>query len=375
MQSEESIKNKINIFLICFSLSKGGAERVFSIIANSLDKSRYNITFITIKTYENEYQLNGNVKYIALNKSKTILACPEIFRLIWSHNPNIVFSTILQVNIVIGMMAFIFRLLRKKIIFIMRETSLQSINIKISRYSPSLLTFLINRTYTKFDCIIAQGVSMKEDLVKNFKIKSNKIKIINNPVDIFNSPILERSRTEPYKLITVGNLKSLKGYDRLLKIIKILKTKINLKYFIIGEGDKLNEIKETIKNYEIEKECHVLGSIDNVKDYLLDSDLFLQGSYFEGFPNVIIEAHQTGLPVVAFDVPGGTKEIIDHGKNGYLVDDNNFDSFVEYVLKALKTKFNNQEIAESTNNRFSKSKIIQEYDNLFSALLKTRSHE
>ena len=45
-------------------------------------------------------------------------------------------------------------------------------------------------------------------------------------------------------------------------------------------------------------------------DYLSDSDFFIQGSYVEGFPNSVLESCSVGTPVIAFNCPGGTKEII-----------------------------------------------------------------
>ena len=45
----------------------------------------------------------------------------------------------------------------------------------------------------------------------------------------------------------------------------------------------------------------------------------IQTSEYEGYPNVLIESIALNTPVIAFDCPGGTKEIIQEGLNGYLV--------------------------------------------------------
>jgi glycosyltransferase involved in cell wall biosynthesis len=106
-----------------------------------------------------------------------------------------------------------------------------------------------------------------------------------------------------------------------------------------------------------------MGNTNNVVAEIQKSNLFLQGSYFEGFPNVILEANSVGVPVIAFDVPGGTNEIITPWKNGVLVEDGNIESYVENVISALSFKFDKDLIIASTKI-YSKEIIINEYQNL-----------
>jgi glycosyltransferase involved in cell wall biosynthesis len=60
------------------------------------------------------------------------------------------------------------------------------------------------------------------------------------------------------------------------------------------------------------------GFRDDLDDLLPSLDLFCSSSYSEGLPNVILEAHAAGLPVIATAV-GGTPEVVDDGKTGFLV--------------------------------------------------------
>ena len=62
------------------------------------------------------------------------------------------------------------------------------------------------------------------------------------------------------------------------------------------------------------------GVILNVADEIEKTSLFLLTSYSEGVSNALIEAMALGLPVIATDVPsGGTVELIEHGKNGWII--------------------------------------------------------
>lgn len=365
---------RIKVYLIIYSLAKGGAERVFSIIANGLDKSKFDVTVITISSnYKHIFTLDNDVVQLNLNINKSLFAIIKLFKIIKADKPNVIFSTIGQINIITGFIGVLLKVFfGLKTFFMMRETSIPSINNQKSQYPAWLLKFLIKKIYPKFDLIIVQGENMKRDLVDNFSIEQTKIHIINNPIDFLNTDKIKINtknlaykNQKEYILITVGNFSTIKGYDRLLEVIKRITNKVKFKYYILGSGEQEQIIKQKINEFDLQEVCVLTGSVNNVQEYLLKADLFIQGSYYEGFPNVLIEANQVGLPVVAFDVPGGTSEIIANGKNGYLVEDGDINSFVEHIILALNTDFNKKEIITQTNAKFSKSKIIAEYEELF----------
>ena len=358
---------KQKLFFITYSLARGGAEKVFSIIANNIDKNIFDVTFIVVKDCEDSFKLNNSVRLICLGENRSIKAFIKIFQIIKKEKPDILFSGIIQMSLMTGIIGYILNTFyKRKILLVMRETSLPSIYINSVSYPRWILIFLIKKIYPLFKVIVAQGENMKYDLIKNFQIKTELIKIINNPIEKIENKINSKTKNvnNSYNLITVGNLTIYKGYDRLLKVIEQLKEKVNFKYWILGAGDQKNEMEKLIKEYQIENFCIFTGSVDNVNDYLVSADLFLQGSYLEGFPNVLIEANQVGLPIVAFDVPGGTNEIIQNGKNGFLVKDGDINEYVNRVQLALSTPFKKEEIINSTQ-KYSVKIIIEEYETLF----------
>lgn len=367
-------EKKIKILFIIYSLARGGAERVFSIIANNLDTEKFEIVFLTINSsFNNKYILRKEIRQIELNEIKTIISIRKIYKSIVEQQPDLVFSTIGQVSIVVGMIKFFLQLTNRKNEkipkFLMRETSIPSINNLNSNYPSWLLNLLIKIIYPIFDRIIVQGENMKEDLISNFNINPKLLKVIHNPVELFKPQIFDRQQGDIKTIVTVGNLTKIKGYDRLLSVIARLKTRVNFNYYIVGGGEEEKHLKMKAIVLNIQDVCKFTGVSNSVKDFLCTADLFLQGSYYEGFPNVLLEAGQCGLPVVAFDVKGGTNEIIKNGFNGFLVQDNDIESYVESVILALETKFNKQNITNFIEDKFSKKKIIKEYENLFLELL------
>ena len=107
---------------------------------------------------------------------------------------------------------------------------------------------------------------------------------------------------------------------------------------------------------------------DNVAKYLSESDVFIQGSYSEGFPNALLESCAVGTPVVAYEAPGGTKEIIDNGINGFIVrSDTEFLDKIEYLLEHQLDPI---EISKSVYNKYSKEVILSKYEQFLLNIVK-----
>ncbi len=93
--------------------------------------------------------------------------------------------------------------------------------------------------------------------------------------------------------------------------------------------------------------------------------MFLQGSYTEGFPNALLESCAVGIPVLAYNVPGGTKEIVEDEINGFLVENEN--EFLERLND--KREWIPSSIRESVYKKFNKDKILKDYENFFIDIL------
>ena len=86
---------------------------------------------------------------------------------------------------------------------------------------------------------------------------------------------------------------------------------------IIGAGDLWNQIVADAKRRGIEDRVNFVGYTNEPEKYYLNSSIFLLPSRWEGWPMVIMEAFEFGLPVIAFHT-GAMDLIIDDGKTGYL---------------------------------------------------------
>jgi len=361
-------KQKIKITFIIPSLTAGGAERIMSFIAQELNKDIFNTTLLVIGFKKDSVYNVGSVNTIFLNKKRVLFGTLGLFQHFRKTKPDIVLSSIVHLNTLTAFLSIFF----PKTKFIAREANVLSELIKYNHYTkvyfPKFLTVF---AYRLIDCIICQSKDMKTDMIKSYNIPERKLVLINNPITSNLKPKLKsRNNIDSLSIITIGRLSKEKGYDRIIDVLSQLN--FPFYYTMIGDGAEKENLLLLIKENDLENHIKHIPHTQNVNDYLIKSDVFLQGSYVEGFPNVLLESCTVGTPVVAFNAPGGLDEIIEKDVNGHIV--NNVEECVNYLNK-LQTDFYFQPrlVNKVVTSRFNKKTILQQYESLFINILQNAS--
>ncbi len=128
-------------------------------------------------------------------------------------------------------------------------------------------------------------------------------------------------------LLTVGRLQRRKGHDTVIAALpELLRAVPDALYAIVGGGEELDRLRELSRTLGVEDAVSFLGEIgdDELVDCYRQCDLFVLANReidgdIEGFGLVLLEAQACGRPVVAGD-SGGTRETLDPGTTGFLVD-------------------------------------------------------
>ncbi|PKQ44068.1 glycosyltransferase [Confluentibacter flavum] len=355
---------KKKIVFVLPSLVPGGAERVISFIAQNIDKEKFEpILLIAGYPKDTDYSVK-DIKLIYLNKSRVLFAIPSFIFLIIKNKPDIVLSSITHVNTVMGFLSVFF----SKIKFIGREVNVLSVKKEFGgekKFYSSLP--LAHVSYKFLDIILCQSKDMYNDMMLNYKIPQEKLRIINNPItDNFKLKLQNAEKTNIVKFITVARLKKQKGHERIIHAIS--KLPFPYIYTIIGDGPENKNIFNLIDELGIRDKIVHIPYTNEVSKYLAESDLFLQGAFVEGFPNCLIESCAVGVPIIAFRAPGGLNEIIEEGINGFIADTEK--EYVESIIKSTTIyQWDPQSISNSVNRKFSKEKILQKYEDLFLEIL------
>lgn len=342
------------------SLSAGGAERVISFVSQNIDKEKFQ-PLLVVAGFKKDAAYNvSNVETIYLNKPRILTALPAIVGHIKKHKPQIVVSSISHVNTAMAMLSPFF----KNTKFIGREATVlskRSNEKKIRQWSPFRL---LPNGFKNLDAIICQSKDMAEDMITNFNIDKANIYVINNPISNLPEVKLLQPSSEVKKFITVGRLTEVKGHLRLLDILSKLDQPFS--YTIIGSGNLKDAIFQKARDLGISKNIEHLPFTNQVNAYIAKHDVFLQGSYVEGFPNALLESCVVGTPVIAFKAPGGTKEIVENNVNGFLVETED-----EYLEKLKDTKtWQPEDVRASVYKKFNKEVILKQYEDLFVNILK-----
>lgn len=168
-------------------------------------------------------------------------------------------------------------------------------------------------------------------------------------------------------LVSVGRLSKEKGFMDLLIIFnKILKKYPDYKLNIIGDGEEKEKLENYIKENHLEKNVimHGFQNKDYINNVLLGSMIYLMTSFTESFGIVLIEAMSYGIPCIAFSSAEGAEELIENGKNGYLIDDRNIDKYVskvEFLMNNFEERKKMQNNCINKANEFLGKNVIKKW--------------
>ncbi len=345
-------KEKIKVTFTIPTLSAGGAERVMSYVAQNLDRDKFEASLLVMgKQKDAAYPVEG-IEVIFMEKDKVRDAFFGTINYLRRQKPDLVISAIVHLNTMMAAISILFPNTK----FVGRETFVRSASL-MKRKIFSINTSNIQKYL--LDAMICQSHDMKIDMIENFNIPEEKLTTIHNPVNEKFKLKQVQNSDGITKFITVGRLSRAKGYIRILN--SLAKFDSPFSYTIIGKGSYKDEIVNRAKNLGIYNKIRFIEFTNDVPRYLQTHDIFLHGSFVEGFPNSILESCAVGTPVVAFDAPGGINEIIEPGINGFIASDE--DEFLQSINKVISRNFLSPEkVRKSVVDKYSADKILNDYE-------------
>lgn len=315
-------KNKIAIFI--YSMGGGGAERVTSYLLPFLKMNKENVILILMNDMIS-YELPDDIPIHYLEKSNGDEA--GIFKFLKLPYLSYKYARLMKREKITHSFSLLTR--PSYINVLSRYLTSHKYKVGISeRNYPSLQygrpgsqgkinTFLVKKLYHKADLCISNAQASADDLIKNYGVSPEKMKVIYNPIDyekIFSIESVEDFYDKAYiNLVTVGRLQKVKNHAFLINSIKGFD---NVRLYIIGEGNLRKSLEAQINELNLSKNVFLLGFETNPFKYLKGADLFIFGSNHEGFPNVIMEAMACGLPILTTNCKSGPNEMmeLDPGK-------------------------------------------------------------
>jgi N-acetylgalactosamine-N,N'-diacetylbacillosaminyl-diphospho-undecaprenol 4-alpha-N-acetylgalactosaminyltransferase len=240
-----------------------------------------------------------------------------------------------------------------------------------SRWLRRGLRWLISKTYSACDGLVATSHGVKSDLLAAFAVREESVTVIGNPTDI---EAIHRVSTlppvfdlpEPY-IVAVGRLVRQKGFDILIRAFsELADRKIHL--VILGEGAERINLEQLARDAGVSDRVHLPGFVTNPWAIMKRARIFCLSSRMEGFGNVVPEAMALGLPVIVTDCDFGPREIVRDGVDGLVVARNSAVALRDGIAILLMDSGRATQLAEAARRRamdFSAATIARQYENLF----------
>ena len=361
----------------------GGVERVVSNLSNAFLENNNEICVISLYGYDKK------------DRKLPFLYKEQIKLYFLKHIHSKELQSLQVSKIFLKLLREILRPAVRTINFYIKRIKISEVKNIISNFKPD---FILDNSYSSiFDNYLSNQKAIKVihgtfNLYKNLKLKyENMILLSSKELYKFKTkypnanfyiipnfiPNIPNSNTNYSQkvVLSIGRMTKVdeKGFLRLIDIWKLIQDSGEFndwKLHIVGDGDLKEQIKTKIENLNLSNSIILKPFTKDVESEYLSASIYAMASHFEGLPMVLIEAGTYALPTIAFDVATGPRDIIEDGKSGFLIEDNNLDEYANKLKilmqdESLRAKMG-EKSKEIVKNKFSKEVVMKQWMELFS---------
>lgn len=354
---------KKTIWVLLPNLRLGGTEVFLTSLASELHDNYKFIFFIN----HNEIEIK-NLKFEIKSSSNTLKFLTQILAAGWRTRPDIIISSIVDINIISLLLK---KLLPRKTKHIIREALSIEDACALTK-APSMYRWLAYRTYPYADAIVSLSTELHDHLEKRIPhlCKQTKHVIIPNGVRkerMQDFPLSEYSRN---KVIAIGRLEYQKGFDQLIEaFLQFSSGTKDYELLIIGEGSERSTLEEIIRKHSGASRIRLIGKKEDPIPELVSSAFFVLPSRYEGLSNALLEALVNGVPVLATKQGTSAAEVIDDS-NGVLINRCTREEILKGLIRmdANFGHFSREAIAINARNKLSITASAKEFSRLFDSI-------
>lgn len=358
----------MNIIFVTNNLNQiGGVERVISKLSDYfVEELNYNVTILSIysKEIRSFFKINNKVNIVNLGieienglpmiykMKKNKYLKKQIFNYISNQRYDVIFTLHSFISKYILSNR---RNLKGKVI------ATEHVNHKFYSKKRTLVNIFTFRKANKLVVLTQDEKQFYSKYMKNVVVIPN--------TKPFNSKII--SKKDQKRIISVGRLEDVKGFDYLIKSFNIAsKDNDEWELNIIGDGGKKEELKRLIHDLKLENKVKILPFTNNIKEEYLKSSIYAFSSRCESFGLVLLEAMECGLPIVSFDIPCA-REILSDENDSLLAKSFYVQDFAEKLMILMNDSDKRDvygENAKKNVQRFNMNVIGQKWKKLIFSL-------
>ena len=290
-------------------MDRAGQETFIMNLFRNIDRRMVQFDFLCTSNGEGEYDaeivgLGGKIEHIKLNRINGKLKQLDNMMILYNYlREKSDEYQIFHIHTQHAMDAFCSALAAKvagvKMVIVHSHNTSTMYHMRAHKLFKAFLKML---PIERFACYVAAG---------NWMFGKSKFQVVNNGIDIkkfcYDSQIRQEVRNElglngKYVIGHVGRFNKQKNHSIIIEIFKKLHQKMpESELILVGKGELLDEIRDKIKQNNLEEFVLMLGVREDVNRLYQGMDLFLFPSYFEGLPVVLVEAQMSDLTCLISD--------------------------------------------------------------------------
>jgi Glycosyltransferase len=224
------------------------------------------------------------------------------------------------------------------------------------------------------DYYISVSERCRQDLISIHPgARDKSVTITIGSADFLNSNYAGDPRDSDPVFLNVASFVKEKNHALLIDVFHaFLKKKGRGQLWLIGSGKLLEQLRQQVDRLDLRERVKFLGATSDVIGYMKQAHVLLMTSTIEGLPGVILEAFSTGLPVVSSAV-GGIPELIENGKNGFLVNAFNTVDYVNCLVQLTDDSDLRGKVRESAyhtfKSRFELNVVSAEFSRIYQKIV------
>jgi len=252
--------------------------------------------------------------------------------------------------------------------------------VGIEKFASLFCDTIVSVTHTIVDEMVKDKIAPREKFVvirsgfnienfKNFNSSNNyKIK---DKYGLTNDDIV---------IGKIARLSIIKGHIYLLKAFeKMCKQIPNAKLLFVGDGENKSELLRFIDKKRLNDKIIFTGLIptNEMPSVISLIDIVVHTALLEGLPRVFTQSLLMGKPIISFDLDGAS-EVIEDGKNGYLIEPLNIEMLTEKIIDLIsnipKAKKFGRYAKNNIKDDFSIFAMVERNQKLYQKLLKKHTN-
>lgn len=183
----------------------------------------------------------------------------------------------------------------------------------------------------------------------------------------------------PGKLLYVGTVIPRKGVETAVRALAALDPALPVSLTIAGDGPERQRLTKLAADLGVDRKVTFLGAVapSQIPRLMAEHHALILPSYLEGRPSVVLEAMAAAMPILATDIDG-TRELVRHGRNGWLFPPGDHKSLAQLLTPLLKGEVDHTEAGRLGRKWMEEHKLTwdetaRQYQMLYSQVLEEQS--